>query len=243
MLKKVVALDFDGVICDSAKECMFVSYMAYVKSSDNHIKINTKLRESFLNHRYLVRDPKNFYLLWKVIIEGSISQYAGKQDLFEERAKNEKDENFNSFRERYFQTRKKLKVTNIKTWLRKNPLYPNVEAVINKLLVDYPVYIITTKDIESVQDILYFHGITPTKIYDGSTFTQKGMIINQLQAQHSKEGKKCVIYYVDDQFSDLQSCQSAGAVVRWATWGYGLKPESITALESFAEIPHFVHSV
>ena len=72
-MSKIIALDFDGVICDSIDECLLVSYHAFHgKSKIDKIDfsdIQEDLVNDFKKNRYIVGPAKDFYFLWKSIIE------------------------------------------------------------------------------------------------------------------------------------------------------------------------------
>ena len=64
-MNKIIALDFDGVICDSIDECLLVSYFAFnnISSIDkiNFSDINYNLISSFRKYRFIVGPAKDFF--------------------------------------------------------------------------------------------------------------------------------------------------------------------------------------
>ena len=70
-MPKYIALDFDGVICNSINECMLVSYYSYnnisISSSAHLNKIPKSHQEKFIKYRYLVGPAYEYYCLWNSI--------------------------------------------------------------------------------------------------------------------------------------------------------------------------------
>ena len=68
-MKKII-FDFDGVICDSTLECLYISYNSFMElTGQNHQKINDinfinkEFRDKFIKYRNLVVGAPQFLQL------------------------------------------------------------------------------------------------------------------------------------------------------------------------------------
>ena len=69
-MPKYIALDFDGVICNSMDECMLVSFCSYFDlsiSRNRFSEISSDQKENFKNYRYLVGPAHEYFDLWNAI--------------------------------------------------------------------------------------------------------------------------------------------------------------------------------
>ena len=68
----ILALDFDGVICNSIDECLITSYNAFYKMEINNISdIPDDIKSFFYTYRYYVRPAREYYLIHKAFHEKS----------------------------------------------------------------------------------------------------------------------------------------------------------------------------
>ena len=68
MNRNVVALDFDGVICDSAAECVVSAYGAYVEAKGEVFDpmesvVPDYFRDGFYRLRPLIRDGRDYVMI------------------------------------------------------------------------------------------------------------------------------------------------------------------------------------
>ena len=162
-MKKILALDFDGVICDSIKECMLVSYYAY-NNELSHPKldisiINPTLQKKFKKYRYLVGPAKNYYFLWKILLDKSSSNIErGYHRIKKNKAGMEK-----KFIERFYDLREEVRTKEFDKWVSFNPFYPKMNEFLNSTININNLYIVTTKDAQSVFDLLHINNIKINK--------------------------------------------------------------------------------
>lgn len=135
----VLALDFDGVMCDSIHECLRLSYAVFrgVEHGDEGdpariLTDNPPERPAalFLERRGIVRPAAHFYLLWKWIVDFPERDMAPA--AFEAMAR-EYPQQIDAFGRLFVQWRTELRERFPAEWVRSNPIYPEVRAAWGRL--------------------------------------------------------------------------------------------------------------
>jgi hypothetical protein len=244
MNKPLHILDFDGVICDSRKECMITSFHAYVKfkniklSGDYLKNISKRQQIIFLEKRYLVRTAPEYRFLWDLIFE----------DKFINEAIDLSDQvDFDSIQaEKYnhlfFEERERWKKTDLQGWLHQNQIYPGIIQKLSELIDQDRLQIVSSKDSKSIHTILKFNQLK----------------ISADQIHGHEEGDKCEIMsknfansdnkiiFVDDHIGNLLKLKHFPISLYLATWGYNTESNLLTAqkhgiqnisLNSFLSLP------
>lgn len=213
----LLCLDFDGVICNSMYECMLVAYNAYFDKHSVSIEMLPEdYREFFRMHRYLVRDPGEYFILVDQWMRGRALTASGfAEDVIAQLAE------IKSFKTDFFVERRYLREKNIGAWIACNPLY---QAFVDFLCRDKTSKcIVTTKDEESVNLILNAYGLTeePIEIFGQRALTiyggKRGAIIEAC-ARYATAPERAV--FVDDHLQHLLDVKEIGVNLRYATWGY-----------------------
>lgn len=212
----IFALDFDGVICDSIFECLETSYEAFLEfSSDGSLpeQIPKTWVNLFFIRRGYVRPSGNFLILWKWIAEFPNKNLTFNQ--FEMLCKeNARDIEF--FSELFHSLRNKKILNDKDLFIKKNKLFPGVKKNW-PTIAKSPVYIITTKDIESVKIIMEAAKLDYTGAYARGTGAKSLSILKILE--ENKLNSKDVIF-VDDSIAHLEEVSTTGCLTVHATWGY-----------------------
>lgn len=233
--------DFDGVICDSSFECFVVSYFV-IKDMPPEMFSESLLADLqssddwnlFKELRPLGTNGCDFLILCSGMYE--LSKNALRQAVMQNT-----DRNIDQVAGApFYQMRTKLKQHDFHLWLSLNRLYETSEYFIKSLLKgDHsPLTIVTTKDSQSVSDILQFHGFTADQlsIYGRE---QKKTKKNQI-ADIRSQWKGCQLHFIEDSLENLKSCLSLEIKLYLATWGYVdhtmRVPPSITKLNSFKDL-------
>lgn len=231
------ALDFDGVIADSMDECLQTSYSAYRRVNKESGRLlspnpDSEATSLFKMRRGFVRPSRNFFALWEWILfdpqknysimtfEGFADGLGAILDTFEiefhkirANAINEKSENF----------------------VEQNPLFFGVKEIWKDL--PKPLYIVSTKDEESISLILRSHNLEVRGIY-GRGSGPKSETLTKLA--NSNGIPSTDIYFVDDNFQHVNDVASTGARVALAMWGYGpFENFQGSRLLSFPEVLEF----
>src|SRR5437870_5452134 len=112
----VVALDFDGVICNSIDECMLVAYTAYAGTPE----MPGAFIKYFRKFRHFVRPAQEYWLIVEAYKRG-IEPLTEQQ--FNHLAGECKTQ-VAQFESAYFETRQKLRSADFKAWLDLHTMYP-----------------------------------------------------------------------------------------------------------------------
>jgi phosphoglycolate phosphatase-like HAD superfamily hydrolase len=222
-MKKVLALDFEGFICDGLNECLLVTWNGYHEkalsdfSDQGLASLPCEFVERFkyvrnfakhIGHFFVsLLDPppdissqEDFNALYASLPSGVIDPFVEKVVRYREQARNE---------------RKAM-------WLNYHTLYPGMIAFLAN--VDVPPYIVTAKDRESVIEILSNNALAfPRKNVFGEQRSKLTALalIKQLERVNSDE-----IHFFDDHLMNVLEARNAGYRAYWAIWGYHV-PEQL----------------
>jgi phosphoglycolate phosphatase-like HAD superfamily hydrolase len=214
----ILALDFDGVICDSIVECMETSYQAFLVLNQG-IRLPEKIPQEWKNifcmRRGYVRPSGNFYMLWQWITESPNKIITFNQ--FENLCLNNKSV-IEDFSELFHGIRSKKILDNKNLFIEQNKLFPDVKKNWPSSLENL-IYIITTKDIESVKIIMDSAQLTCNGIY-GRGSGPKSLSILKIAERNMV--KPSDIIFVDDSVAHLEEVKITGCSTIHATWGYEL---------------------
>ena len=165
-MKKILCLDFDGVICDSQKECLLVAYNAYNilerKSLTREINLDSipaQIRDQFLANRFLVRPAKEYWLLMDLIIKRLTIP---NQKCFNSLANSYKNK-LHEFENTFFRERQFIRENATDKWLSLHRIYPEFTENWTKLKTEFNVYIVTNKGSSTVSQLLGFFEINILK--------------------------------------------------------------------------------
>ena len=212
---KMVFLDFDGVIFDSAIEAYAVAMITSGKAASlQDVDINSYHAKAFLSQRYQIGPAWNYYYLLNAIDQGLTEQFS---DFLPDQPGNEAKEFMASF----FATRKNLRKYNWDNWLALNKLYDGSKGFL-ELLENYEnSCIVTTKDKETVQALLKTNGVSrEVNIFDASDYEKHGCK-SRLMDGLIKGNSVNKAIFVDDSHKHLNKCNWVNNLeVVHARWGY-----------------------
>ena len=214
---RLLCLDFDGVICDSANECMLVTYDAYFDVDHVHTEaLPTAYCEVFKRYRYLVRDPGEYYLLANAYDEGRTidearftAVVAGASSACRE------------FKQKFFAARRALRRKDERAWVNLHSAYEHVVEFMKTATA--PIDIITTKDEESVDALLTAYGVREKvgRIFGQQALTAHGGKAGAIRVAVARRGlEPSEVAYLDDHLKHLADVRDTGVHLWHATWGY-----------------------
>ncbi len=217
MNKTVLALDFDGLICDALNECILVSWNGYYgKSLDDFSQeglevIPRKFRKIFQRCRNFAQHLGHFIVPFLDAQNTIIS--ADDFNLVYESVSSDVVEEFIQKVTTY---RHQIRNTKETEWLQHHSLYPGMQTFLTQMKL--PVYIVTAKDGESVLKILNSVGINldENRIFgEQKNKVEAFQQITDLEHIHNQQ-----LYFFDDNILNVLSAQKSGYTAYWATWGY-----------------------
>ena len=233
-MNEVIVFDFDGVLCDSIKECMIVSYNAYWNNEVNVTdEISLESSNYFYRYRSLVRPAGEYFIIWESYYNNRDFKDASYDEMVMEYSSQ-----ISIFQKMFFVFRKILK-KDLSYWLSLHTPYPNTLEYFNNH--KSPVYILTNKDRDSVEIIATQHGYRQRikGIYSSDISSDKNFLMNKLVAGHHDTLGKSHFYFIDDHIHNLRDvCTDENQNVTGilAKWGYS----SNTPNQQFHEIANIL---
>jgi phosphoglycolate phosphatase-like HAD superfamily hydrolase len=227
MMPKVLALDFDGVLCDGLAEYFYSTQLAYgqlIPPTDG-LDLNA-WKESFYHWRPIIETGWEMIVLLRALVlhrsEAEILHHwpsVVTQILKEEGWEpHQLMQLLDAVRDRQIQE-------NVTHWLGLHRFYP---GVIDRLKVlvgsETQVYIITTKEGRFVQTLLAEQGVnlTPQQIIGKEIQQPKYQTLTQLLQHHQILPQE--LWFVEDLLKTLQKIQQKETlkdiVLFLAEWGY-----------------------
>ena len=234
---KILAVDYDGVISDSALKSLFVSHNAYCKYFGSKVKKNfggelftfenweerqkqyKKEMEYYHRLRSYIEISGDFFAIIKIMEEQI--RIKDQQEFIAYRNRLKFDYHF--FRELFFQEKEKWQKKSFKKWFFLSPVFKEVVKGIQRFTKEGQKVVIATSNLgEAIHrafqpEYLGFE-IEIEDIFDKNFGKHKA---EHMQAIAKKYGAKLnEIYFIDDQLSYLKGTDVLGVHVFLAGWGY-----------------------
>ncbi len=218
----VLALDFDGVLWDSAGECFEVGCLAYQKLLGRDLS-TPGYRERFLLGRPLARTGHDFFLILKLLEENPsldlrdfpLEQFVGLRESLASQTV-EFDKIFYTLRAEYRDNQPDL-------WRSWQGPYPEVMRLLDRWEDRFlGAALATTKDGPSARSLMLSAG-RDWPIFGKEFSVEKAEQIKGI-ADHFKVVPSSILF-VDDLLENLQQVAPTGARTALASWGYNT-PES-----------------
>lgn len=219
-MKRVLALDFDGVIWDSVGECFVMARRVYTEMTGLPC---TGLEAAFRRGRWLVRTGGDFLLVLQLAMadpDGDLTHFP-KAEF--ERLQREKAAETQAFAAEFYALRDKTRDEHWKEWLSFQQPYPLFMQQFEGLSKFFDqIVVCTTKDTKSAQALLASAGLD-LPIYGKELAVHKGDQIKALCEQHQVEPSQ--IFFIDDLVENLDQVRPTGAACGLAAWGYNTSAE------------------
>lgn len=227
----VLALDFDGVLCDGLKEYFLTAWKAYCQLWAVPEPIPPDgMAESFYRLRPVVETGWEMPVVIRAIARGIaeevlLADWPSLRDQLvtdEQLAPAALAQAVDGIRDRWI-------ATDIASWLAEHEFYPGVGDRLQTLLqTDLPVVIISTKEGRFIRQLLEQRGIDLTKlqIFGKEVKRPKSAILLELMEVF---GPEAVFWFVEDRLKTLQTIQQRSELeavqLFLADWGYNTAPE------------------
>jgi phosphoglycolate phosphatase-like HAD superfamily hydrolase len=226
----VLALDFDGVLCDSARETGITGWKAAGKLWQDMVEDlpPERLLDAYCRARPVIETGYEAILMMRLLKDGE-----------------DPDELLENFPERLPETIERSGVDAQKLkglygairdrwikedpqgWLSLSPLYPGTVETLHAIPKGVECYIVTTKEARFVEQLLAYHSMhfDAARIYGLDRRMKKEAVLRELMVRHTG----CPIDFVEDRLGTLKrlSLQKDLAPVRLhiACWGYNTETE------------------
>ncbi|NOQ76794.1 MAG: HAD family hydrolase [Methylococcaceae bacterium] len=235
---KLYALDFDGVICDSAIETGITGWkVAGQIWQDMPEQTPSDLIESFRQVRPVMETGYEAILIMRLLFEGipartllndfstSIETIISQDKL-----------NTTQLKKQFGETRDHWIKNNIDEWIDMNPLFDGVANKLKQIKTEQCT-IITTKQERFVSQIFDANGISfpPERIFGLDRQLSKQQVLHDLLEQHPEHE----VLFVEDRLPTLHNVISDERLTQvtclFADWGYNTDQDKIDAQQK-AEI-------
>lgn len=205
-------LDFDGVICDSAIECLRIVEI------QSNVSTTNEQRSRFLKDRYLVNEPFGFKVLLDLVLDGDVCE-----QRFSEICATLSDENQKELNSEFFETRATyIKNAGISQWIALNPPTPFFDVIRNR---EREIVLVSTKNYESLLLWCKTNNFNVYSIYGNESYREYGSKYN-LIAQFIEDDEKIFIDDNDVHISGFDweaiNCRAISA-----GWGYNGLPDNL----------------
>jgi phosphoglycolate phosphatase-like HAD superfamily hydrolase len=227
MLPNILALDFDGVVCDGMQEYFATSWRTYCEIwNPSNVELPENLRDRFFRLRPIIEVGWEMPILVRALIldipDNKIEQnwQIIVRELLQTENLNTADigSKLDGIRDRWI-------ASNLDSWLALHRFYPGVAKQLQELLAsEVQPIIVTTKEGRFVQQLLQQENISlPSKWIIGKEVRRsKSQTIRELLANYSD--RTPTIWFVEDRLETLRSIEQqpdlAGVQLFLADWGY-----------------------
>ncbi|MBN2416932.1 hypothetical protein JXO52_13885 [bacterium] len=218
----VLALDFDGVIADSLRECLVVSLNAWrtLSSRGDTItslpEVDSGLEAAFRRLRPFIRTGED-YILIQMALEAGVT--IENQLDFDRFAASYTDDR-STLRHAFYAARTALCSGQHERWLELNPLYPGMADLLRLWPDPDRLLIISTKRSDFIAAILTGNAISfpdDALYYAGPGHSKRSIIEALLKERSLSPG---LFNFVDDQVDTLRKVAPTGVRCFLAAWGY-----------------------
>lgn len=229
------ALDFDGVICDSAVETGMTGWKAAGQIwSDMQGPAPSVLIEQFRWLRPIIETGYEAILAMRLLhlgnsVDSIYSSYADKTQALLAEAQVTTDD----LKKVFGETRDTWIAEDLADWVAMNPLFPGVAEKLQQLGQRHSWLIITTKQERFVKQILQANAIelADQAIYGLDRNLSKVEVLKNLLNQQPEQA----IYFVEDRLPTLLNVakqpELASVKLIFALWGYNTEADKALAAE------------
>jgi phosphoglycolate phosphatase-like HAD superfamily hydrolase len=241
---KLLALDFDGVICDTAREGFRSSWevcreLGIVQDAMPPAAVAA----AFVRARPVLEYGWEFPVLALALLDG-----AQEADLFHDfptwrrRTMEKHHLTREDLMRRFDSVRDRAITANIDAWLADQGLYPGVAERLRSILRE-PVttYIITTKEGRFAHKLLEVNGVQfpAAQVWGKEQARPKPELLRVLAKMHTLAFQD--IWFVEDRLKTLQSVEQDSGLdavgLFFATWGYTTPAERTAAADDPRIVP------
>ncbi len=222
---RVLALDFDGVISDSAREAFAVALQTYSTVwPGSALQETDALYAGFVELMPLGNRAEDYAVILAALEAGaSIADQADYDAFYRQRD----PERLAAFHEHFYRARTSWSERDPEGWRRLLSPYPRMLEILHRRASQVTLAIATAKDGRSVRLLLRDYGIESLfrddLVLDKETGVTKRFHLERLQA--SLEVPFEAITFVDDKLNHLDAVSGLGVRCGLAAWGYNGRRE------------------
>ncbi|MEV7090510.1 HAD family hydrolase [Streptomyces sp. NPDC093085] len=213
----LLALDFDGVVCDALDECALVTWLGdrphdlTLSGPEQLARVPAEFTARFRKVRNYARVLDHF-----LVAHHPEAEAIGSQAEFDRLFASFPDPRIQRFVAGASDARDWFRNTEPDFWLGLHTLYPGVADLL--LRAGVPVVIVTAKDEPSVRAILDRHGLETAVAGVYGECAAKPEAVREACARRGIPLEAAT--FVDDNLTNVRRVSATGARAWWARWGY-----------------------
>jgi len=234
----VFALDFDGVLCDSARETGVAGWRAGAQIWENWRgpEPPEEYLDRFVQLRPYLETGYQAILLLRLIADGRrVEEIAADFSKLCRRARRASGMSRDALVRLFGETRDQWIAQEPQDWLRRHRFYPGVIETVRSVLLRAPVFILTTKQERFVAALLGQEGVAipDEHIFGLERKAPKEALLAALMRR--PEFQRAQFHFVEDRLDTLlriQAVPELGAVLLYLVdWGYTTREDLDRARE------------
>lgn len=236
MSKKIFyALDFDGVICDSAIETGMTGWKCARKLWKEMPEIMPPaILNDFVQARPVIETGYESILTVRLLyLQYRVEAICQNRNDYFSNLMQSTGISIAQLKLLFGQTRDAWIAEDVDDWINMNPLYAGIAEKLRVLSEICPWYVITTKQERFVKKILLANGIDcdDTAIFGLDRNLSKAQVLAYLLNQHPNQD----CYFTEDRLATLIDIKKNPALqsvsLALALWGYNTAADKVSALE------------
>lgn len=227
----LLALDFDGVIVDSIKECLVNGLNAYTRFAggtpvERYKDFDIRWLTAARRLRNFIRNGEDYVFIAHALAGDEKIENQAAFDAFLEQNQALRG----IFIDLMFQQRLDFSARTPLLWATLNPLYAGMLSFLQNYPAKDNLFIITSKKLLFVEKILtaYQLVLPQPNVMDTSGAGKRQLIEQILQTRNLNPHN---FYFIDDQIDTLIKIQPAGVHLFLASWGYNNEKQGKIAEE------------
>lgn len=233
--KVIYALDFDGVICDSAVETAITGWKAASRIWPDMPKdVPLEMIDRFRQVRPIIETGYEAILTMRLLYIGkSVDAIFRSHAELNRNLMLEAQVGADVLKQRFGDTRDQWIAADLADWIGMNPLFDGIADKLWQLGQRAEWYVITTKQERFVKHILKANGIelADERIFGLDRNLSKPEVLKNLVKQHPQQ----TIYFVEDRLPTLLNVRKhtelAGVKLIFALWGYNTDEDKAQAVQ------------
>lgn len=212
----ILALDFDGVLCDSLPECYFSSALsAFPGISQSELLQEIEKRSprflKFCRWRPFVRSGEDYVFIQHQLDRDLVPETQMEMDALLAQAG---PEQMTQFKRTLYEVRDTLLAQEKPLWLSLNPVFPFLKPFLVDLSRNEHVWILSTKRPSFIREILLSNGVQ----WEGRRILEAAGE-RKIHVMDRHWGEQAAVVFLDDQPDHFQGLPDRVRCVL-PTWGY-----------------------
>lgn len=229
----IIALDFDGVVCDALLECAAVTWYAghldhCVPSLSEAI---TSLPVDYVDRFRSVRSYSR--TLADFMVANHTSSPVGTRDRFEQVRSSVPVQTLHAQAAIGEQIRTRWRTLDYDSWMTHHTLYPVIKEFIARSPHD--IVIVSAKDSASISAILAHHDLAGAVTSIHGSCTDKNAVLGDLV-------ESSPVLFIDDSLANVLAAEQLPLTALWAEWGYHTT-EDVAVAESSGTTSITLHDI